>query len=173
MADVDKDKYKALFEYMKEAFSEESDRYIRLEAKAIKYLSSITIAVSAFVLLLRWSLDEIIPANGCMDYIIISASLLTLMSLSYSWYFLFISIKLQTLVKMPSGTDVIEMFKKDKIESVYLELANIYSNGTKKRAKEYKKKICNVQLGYRGILFSGGSFIVFVFLLILHRWLLN
>jgi len=173
MADVDKDKYKALFEYMKEAFSEESDRYIRLEAKAIKYLSSITIAVSAFVLLLRWSIDELIPANGCMDYIIISTSLLTLMSLSYSWYFLFISIRLQTLVKMPSGADVIEIFKKNKIESVYLALAKKYSKGTEKRAEEYTNKLRNVRLGYKGVLFSGGSFIVFVFLLILHKWLSN
>lgn len=168
MATIDSDKYKELFEYMKDAFSEESDRYKRLEEKAIKYLSSITIAVTAFVLLLRWSLDKLIPANSCMDYVVIILSIITLLSLSYSWYYLFISIKLQTLNKMPSGNDVIEMFKKNKIESVHLALAKRYSEGTEKRASEYMNKLNNLQKGYSGVLFSGVSFMVYVFLLLVH-----
>ena len=173
MKDVDKDKYKALFEYMKDAFLEESGRYKKLEDKAIKYLSSITIAVSAFVLLLRWSLGELIPASGCLDYLVIIISFITLLSLSYSWYFLFLSIKLQTVFKMPSGNEVTEMFKKNKLESVYLALAKRYSEATEKKSKEYMNKLKNVQRGYKGVLFAGVSFIVFVLLLILHTWLSN
>jgi len=167
---VDIDKYKVLFEYMKGEYSDESDRYRRLEDKAIKYLSSITIAVSAFVILLRWSLSEVIFNEGCLSNLIIIVSIITLISLSYSWYFLFVSIKLQTLYKMPIGDGVVTLFKKNKLDSVYLALSKRYSEGAEKRYKEYSHKLNNVQNGYKGILFSAVSFIVFIVLLMVHTW---
>ena len=74
---------------------------------------------------------------------------------------------------MPSGNEVTEMFKKNKLESVYLALAKRYSEATEKKSKEYMNKLKSVQRGYKGVLFAGVSFIVFVLLLILHTWLSN
>ena len=147
MTDVDRDKYKALFEYMKDAFTEESDRYKRLEDKAMKYLAAITIAVSSFVFLLKWSLAEFVPPEGCIEYVVIAVAVTTLLSLSFSWYYLFMSIKLQTLWKMSSSDEITALFKNHKLESVHLALAKKYSEGTEKRADEYLKKLINVQRG--------------------------
>jgi len=168
--EVDIDKYKVLFEYMKGEYSDESDRYRRLEDKAIKYLTSITVDVSAFVILLRWSLAELIPNDGCLSKLTIIASIITLISLSYSWYFLFLSLRLQTLYKMPIGNDIVDMFKKNKLDAVYLALSKRYSEGAEKRYEEYTHKLKNVQNGYRGVLFSAGSFIIFVALVIVQTW---
>jgi len=48
---VDKDKYKALYEYQKAQFDDEKTRYSKLEDKATKYLTSLTIVISAYILI--------------------------------------------------------------------------------------------------------------------------
>lgn len=162
---MDHEKYKALYEYQKNQFEFESERFNRLEDKAVKYLGSITVAVSAYVLLVRWCVDKIIPLSGVLDWMVVVSIVITILSMVSAWSFIFRSIKLQDLMKMPIE-GVSELFHNNERGTVYLSLSKRYSEASKEKEKQYDLKLVNVRKGYSEIIFSGWSFIVSIFLIL-------
>ncbi|MDV2468430.1 hypothetical protein QR674_05485 [Acinetobacter chinensis] len=51
---VDREKYKALYEYQKTQFEDEKSRFGKLEDKSAKYLTALTVAITAYVFIIRW-----------------------------------------------------------------------------------------------------------------------
>lgn len=168
---VDNEKYKALYEYQKDQFESESERFNRLEDKAVKYLTSITVAVSAYVLLVRWCADKIIPPSGLMDWLVVISVVFTIVAMASSWSFIFRSIKLQDLMKMPAGDQVSELFHNNERASIYLSLSKRYSEAAKEKERQYSLKLKNVRKGYSEIVFSGWCFLISVSLMFANVWL--
>lgn len=167
---VDIDKYKALYEYSKDQFSSESERFNRLEDKAVKYLSSITVAVGAYVLLVRWSAHKIIPPNDIVSWLAAISIAATFLIMVSAWSFIFRSLRLQDLKKMPIGSEITEYFKNNNKAVVYLGLAKKYSDAAEAKEIEYNKKLVNVRKGYSEIVLAGWSFVISVFLIFLTIW---
>lgn len=168
---VDHDKYKALYEYQKDQFESESGRFNRLEDKAVKYLSSITVAVSAYILLVRWSADKIMPPSGFLDWLVVISIALTVLSMASAWSFVFRSLKLQDLMKMPVGDEVSELFHDNNRATVYLSLSKRYSEAAKEKERQYNLKLKNVRKGYSDIVFSGWCFLISISLIFSNVWL--
>ena len=167
---MDREKYKALFEYMEKQYSEERDRSGKLEDKAVKYLASITIAISAFVFLIRYVITEVLPPSGFTSWLVLISMAFTLLGLVSAWSMVFRSIKLQDVAKMPHGEDVIEMFNSKNLESIRLALAKRYSEAAKIREREYLNKLEYVKKAYSEIVFTGYCFLTFVVMLVVHGW---
>lgn len=168
---MDREKYKALFEYMENRYSEEQDRTSRLEDKAVKYLASITIAITAFVFLIRYVIDEIIPPSNIASWLVLISMGLTFLGLVSAWSMVFRSIKLQDVAKMPHTESIVKTFNSNKLESVYLALSKRYSEAASIREKEYSKKLVHVRKAYSEIVFTGYCFMIFVIMLVAHGWI--
>lgn len=168
---VDHEKYKALYEYQKDQFESESVRFNRLEDKAVKYLTSITLAVSAYVLLVRWSVDIIMPPSGFLDWLVVISIVFTIVSLASSWSFIFRSIKLQDLMKMPVGNEVTELFHDNERATVYLSLSKRYAEAAMEKERQYNLKLKNVRKGYSEIVFSGWCFLISISLIFANVWM--
>jgi len=168
---IDHEKYKALYEYQKDQFESESSRFNRLEDKAVKYLSSITVAVSAYVLLVRWSADKIMPPSGLLDWLVFISIACTILSMASAWSFIFRSLKLQKLMKMPVGDEISELFHANERATVYLSLSKRYSEAAEEKAMQYNLKLENVRKGYSDIVLSGWCFLISISLIFSNVWL--
>ncbi len=168
---IDEEKYKALYEYHKDQFASESNRFNRLEDKSTKYLGAITVAVSAYVLLIRWSAEKILPPVDIISWLAVFSIGLTIFAMASSWSFIFRSIKLQDLMKMPIGSEITELFHNNEKATVYLSLSKRYAESAEAKEKQYLLKLVNVRKGYSEIVFSGWCFLVSVLLIFTNVWL--
>lgn len=165
---IDSDKYKLLYEYMKDRYLEEMQKYKALEEKSLKYLTSISFAIASFVLLLRWSLPQINDrSTPYIDCFILFFILTTLILFSLSWFNIFRSIQLQEIERMNSKVETIDFFKKYKIDEINSALSKKYSEIIDKNRKQYEKKLSYVKYGYEYILYSAISFLLFVSILMI------
>jgi len=167
---VNIDKYKALYEYSKDQYNAENERFNRLEDKAVKYLSSITVAVGVYVLLVRWSAHKVIPPSDIVSWFAVISIVVTFLLMVTSWSFIFRSLRLQDLKKMPVGNEITEYFKNNNQAVVYLGLAKKYSDAAKAKESEYNSKLLNVRKGYSEIVLAGWSFVISVLLIFLTIW---
>lgn len=167
---IDIDKYKFLCEYQKEQFNRECERFQKLEDKAFKYLTSLTVAFSAYLLLIRSIYSEIILNYNLLTVMVIFSIALTFYTACSSWSFIFRAIKLRMVIKMPSDNDVIVMFDNNKSASIYRGLAKQYSKATVLLSEEYNKKLHYVRKGYSEVAFTGWCFLISVTLIFIYLW---
>ncbi|WP_373071871.1 hypothetical protein [Sulfurimonas sp.] len=167
---VDSEKYKLLFEYQKNQFDEEVNRYRRLEEKALKYLSAITFALGAYLFLIRQIIEGIIPPNNLLEWLIILSVAITFICFLSSWSLVFRAIKLSDIVKMPSDDKIISYFKKNTKETVYLGLSKRYSEAIKKVEENYSKKLDFVQKAYTDISGTIWTLSISIVLILILEW---
>ncbi|MCS0321135.1 hypothetical protein [Vibrio diabolicus] len=167
---VDIEKYKFLYEFQKEQLAEERQRYSRLEDKAVKYLTALTFALTAYILLVRWVSKSILPPEGVLSWLVVVSILLTFLALCSSWSLILRSLQLQDLIKLQTDSSMIEYFKKNKREVVYLELAKKQSQAIAAINVEYDKKLALVRKGYQDIVFSGWCFFISIVLIFIKLW---
>jgi len=168
--DVDTEKYKFLFEYQKSLYEEEINRYRRLEEKAMKYLSVITFSMGAYIFLVRWAIDKILPPNNLLEYLIIISIIFTFLCFISSWSLVFRAIQLSNIIKMPSNNDIIEYFKENAKETVYLGLSRKYSEAIIEIEKYYNKKLNFVQKSYTDIAGTVWALSISVILIFIKQW---
>ncbi|PCJ31712.1 MAG: hypothetical protein COA90_05465 [Gammaproteobacteria bacterium] len=167
---VDIEKYKLLYEFQQEQFASERQRFTRLEDKSIKYLTSISIAITLYILLIRWAFEKIVPPSDFLGWLTVCSVAITFLAISSAWSFIFQSIKLQNLIKMQSDKTMIEYFKINKREVVYLGLAKKYSEATEKIEIEIEKKLKYINKGYAEIVFSAWCFFISTILIFIKIW---
>ena len=167
---MDTEKYKALYEYQKEQCEESRQRFHRLEDKAVKYLTSLTIAASVYALLIRSVFESLSNPSCVIEYITIISIALTFYAMCSTWSFIFRAIKLQKLVKMPSNDKVIDLFKKNKKAEIYLGLSKKYTKAIKLINSEYDEKLKFVRKGYSAMVLSGWCFLISVSLIFINLW---
>lgn len=138
---ADTEKYKALYDYHKDQFNEEKLRFNRLEDKAYKYLTSLTVAVSAYTLLVRSIYQQMAAPYDWLSFFVIGSIALTFYAACSAWSFIFRSIKLQALVKLPVGNEIINTFNNNKKAAVYLSLSRQYSKALGIMNVEYQKSL--------------------------------
>lgn len=167
---ADIEKYKTLYEYQKDQFDKAKQSFHRLEDKAIKYLSSLTFAFSAYIILIRSIYDKFLVNPDALTYAVYFSIALTFYAMCSSWSFVFRAIQLQKLVKMSSDIEIIDFFKKNTKASIFLALSKKYSEAIILLNEEYDKKLNFVQKAYTEIVFASWSFLVSVTLIFIHLW---
>lgn len=168
--EIDTEKYKLLFEYQKSLYEEEINRYRRLEEKAMKYLSAITFAMGAYIFLVRWAIDKILPPSNLLEYLITVSIIFTLLCFISSWGLVFRAIKLSNIVKMPSNDAIIEYFKENTKETVYLGLSRKYSEAIVEIEKYYAIKLDFVKKSYNDIAGTVWALSISVMLIFIKQW---
>lgn len=167
---IDVEKYKFLFEYEKSLYEEEMDRYRRLEEKAMKYLSAITFAMGAYIFLVRWAIDKILPPHNFIEWLITISIIFTFLCFISAWSLVFRAIQLSNIVKMPSNIEVINYFKDNSKETVYLGLSKRYSEAIVEIEKNYDNKLSFVRKSYSDIAGTVWALSISVTLIFIRQW---
>ncbi|WP_407501058.1 hypothetical protein [Acinetobacter baumannii] len=166
---VDREKYKALYEYQKAQLEDEKNRFGKLEDKAAKYLTALTVAITAYVLIVRWVFEWKITPEYQYFLLVKIAISNTFFLFCIAWGFILSSIKLRSVAKMSSDESLINFFKEKKLESVYLTLAKNYSQIISRYRIENEKKTDLMIWGYRFTIGAGISFMISMILIFFYK----
>ncbi len=118
------DRYKVLFDFYKSEFDSLRGEYYKVEDKASKYLTSLSILSGVLVLLFK-DIVENFEFNLINSTILI---LITLASASFaaSWRFIFMTMQPIKLKSIPFNLQNIDYFNKNDLDVFYYSMANQY-----------------------------------------------
>jgi hypothetical protein len=170
MDDVDLEKYKILYEHQKNQFEKEVERYRRLEEKATKYFGSMTIAVGAYLFLVRWAIENLLPPKSLIDWLVIASIVITFISFMSSWSFSFRATKLSDIIRLPSDTALIDYFTDNLRGTVLLGLSRSYSEAIIEIEMKYRDKLSLVRKTYSEITFTAWALSISVALISASQW---
>lgn len=118
------DRYKVLFDFYKSEYDSLRNEYYKVEDKASKYLTFLSVLSGAFLLLFKDSIErvELNPLNILMLFLLT----LLVITLSTSWRFIFMSIATIELKNIPFNNENIEYFDKNYLDVFYYSMAKQY-----------------------------------------------
>lgn len=170
MSDIDLEKFKILYEYQKNQFEKEIERYRRLEEKATKYFGSMTIAVGGYLFLARWAMGNIISPKNMIDWLVVISMAITFVSFMSSWSFSFRATRLSDIIRMPSDGALIDYFSDNERGTVLLGLSRRYSQAIVEIEGMYKERLSLVRKTYSEITFTAWVLSISVFLICASQW---
>lgn len=151
---LEKDKYKFLYEYSRAGFEDELQRFINIENKTAKFLSFLSIIIVSYTLMLRFYSDLIFPIESFLQWIAIVSILVTYIGLISSWSGLFRSLVLLKMPRLPLERSTVEFIEANDLDTVYyhLSLASVNAFEEAKKGNAIKSKLLKV--GSNDIAFS-------------------
>lgn len=167
---LDREKYKALYEYQKLQFEDEKGQYFKLEDKASKYLSFLTIFITVYVFVFTNFIKNITENINFILYIIIIFCFFSSILLFCSaWSFIFRTMKLMDIPKLTSNNELIEFFLDNDLESVYWDRAEKYSEAIQLYSAANNQKIKFMNIAYNEITFGSWLFVISICLLLIIK----
>lgn len=138
-------KWTLFYEYSKDLFNMEVDRFKRLDDKANNQLRFTYILLTIYSALLKiLVIDSLYKINNIV-FIPVSLSFIFLF---LAWLFYFLSLRLTTVPKLPLTSEVFDLFKEEKLITIQFAL----SQSMKEAVSEYNeiilKKAKNLRYGY-------------------------
>lgn len=141
-------KYKELYNLSIKVLKEDHERFIRIDDKAVKYLSVFTLLIGIYGFFTKWIIENIIPPESFLDLLLILISLILMASIYYTWLIIFKIIKIKPLYKMPID---VEFFDKHDLFNIYHALARGNKEALNKNMEVTNKKAELLDKGYNWI----------------------
>lgn len=117
--------YKFLYELSRKALDEEIDRYKKLDEKASRFLSILSIGIVAYTALLNAASSKLLPISilGVLGWVFVALSGLTFVALFSAWFRIFNSIKLSDSPTIAIGKTANELADEEEIITMYYSLS--------------------------------------------------
>ena len=150
------ERYKFLYELSKKSLDEELERYKKLDEKASRFLSILSVGIVAYTALINAAAPKIGPVSsaGWLSGLFIGLSVITFIALFSSWFRIFTSIRLADVPKVEIGETANTLAADEDLITMYYALA-ISCQEVQAHAKELlKDKTRWLQSAYREIQFS-------------------
>jgi hypothetical protein len=119
------EKYKFLYELSKKALDEELDRYKKLDEKASRFLSILSIGIVAYTALINTAARRVLPLSsaGWGGWVFVILSVVTFVALFSAWFRIFNSLKLADSPRVEIGEDVNALAADKDIVTMYHAMA--------------------------------------------------
>ena len=114
------EKCRELYYLSKEVFQEELGRSERIEAKASRYLTILTLMLGAFAFFGERVLDSFVPPENTIEWGSAVLTCVLLLALVAAWFALFGVLKVREFRKVPID---IEHFKNHELSQIYLSMS--------------------------------------------------
>jgi len=164
------DKYKELYAYSKEVLNEELGRFNRIDEKASKYLSALTLVAGASAFFGKWVIDNLIPPKTYLEWALVLAAALLGIAIFVSWILIFNSLRLHSLIKPPLNAESIKFFNDNEMIDIYYALAKGNKEALEKNRATTDSKSKKLYQGYLAINISGIILVVFLLIFIVYSW---
>lgn len=121
--DKNLEKYKELYTLSKEAFNEELHRFYRLDEKASRYFTMLTLLIGASLFFGKWLTKSILPPTCLIEWSIFILCILVFIVFISSWFKLMNAIKLHSLSKIPLDYNSIKFFSDNRLIDIYYAMS--------------------------------------------------
>jgi hypothetical protein len=148
--------YKLLYEVSRKALDEELDRYKKLDEKASRFVSILSISIVGFTALTNAAAQRIFPLTsaGPAAWTLIILSVLTLLTFFSAWLRVFSSIKLADSPRVEIDETTNALANDEDLITMYHSLSISCQSATVCARAELKKKTDYLQAAYKEIRFS-------------------
>ncbi|WP_296258445.1 MULTISPECIES: hypothetical protein [unclassified Pseudomonas] len=148
--------YKFLYELSRKALDEELDRYKKLDEKASRFVSILSVSIVGFTALINAAAPKILPISsaGLAAWTFIVLAVLTLLTFFSAWLRIFSSIKLADSPRVHIDEETIHLAATEDLITMYDSLAGSCQAATLAARGELKKKTACLTGAYKEIRFS-------------------
>lgn len=156
-----------LYEYAKSQYDNYLNRLQLLEEKGIKVFGSISIVVTALVLIVRYGANLVMQSlhlHFFLSIAIIVSGGLTFVGLCSCWSFVFRSVVLIDKPKMPVQ-DIEAVFLSNTRPDALFSMSNLYMQACQKIEEIHDEKAFLIGKSFQEMQFTGWCFITFVILI--------
>lgn len=159
---------KLYFEYQADQYAAALDRIRKLEEKGLKVFASLSVIVTAFILIIRFTAMLLLNQKFVvLNILTCLAGGLTFFCLCSAWSFVFRAVLLKDIPKLPTHHPKMEsVFLDNPRDSTYVGLAKHYSRATLKIEATHGEKAKLIGLSFREMAFTAWGFLVFVILVV-------
>jgi hypothetical protein len=164
------DKYQELYQLSKEAFNEELERFFRIDEKATKYLSVITLVLGFLPFVSNWSITKIIPPSSYIEWFLFVIGILFCLSVFASWIITFSVLKLHKVGKIPLSSEMIDFFDNHSLLNIYYTLSKSNKDVLLMNRKQVNKKSKRLYYAYQTIIASGIFLLILFLLTLIYNW---
>ena len=172
MSEVDISKYAALYEYQKNQFSIVKGHYEKLEDKATKYLTYLSIFITAFSLLAKYYfIDTNIKAPFFLTCLTSLYLALTFIFVCLASGKLFSCLQVKEVFQVNTDDQMIDYFQNNKIATVYLGLAHHYKKVISSYTEKNDEKANLLHKAFDYIQLAGAILVIVIILIILGKFL--
>lgn len=126
-----KDKYELFYQYSRLAYETEYDRYRKLDDKASKYLSFISIFIVAFTFLLRFSGEALFPPVDKLAWLACMTFAFTFILFLVVFSYIYRALKIRGLPGLPCGKNIYQVGENENITTTYHRLTERLNVDTK------------------------------------------
>jgi len=157
-------------DYARERYVEEMARFDFLEDKSSRFLGMLTIAIGGFSVLAGWYLEAVGKPQDLSDWFTMATLIVTFASLAYAWSYVLAALKLQTVDVATRSPEAIEHIKNSSSAVRDDFILSCYADTVQKIAKTLEEKERDLGRAFKGIVFSGVSFLVSITCIIINKW---
>lgn len=148
--------YKLLYELSKKALDEELDRYKRLDEKASRFLSILSIGIVAYTALINAASSRLreMTSLGFSGWVFLALTGLTFVALFSAWFRIFYSIKLADTPTVAIGKTVNVLVEEEELITIYSRLAESCQDALQLARPVLRAKTDYLESAYREIFCS-------------------
>lgn len=164
------EKYKELYNLSKEVLNEELSRFSRIDDKATKYLSILTLVAGVSGFFGKWLIDNLIPPKTTTEWELVILGALLFIMIFVSWFLIFNVLRIHTIIKMPLDAETIDFFDNNELIDIYYALAKGNKDALEENRKITNQKSRRLYHEYISIIINGIILILFLTIFVVHSW---
>lgn len=150
--------------------NEEINRFIRIDDKAAKYLSILTLVAAVSGFFGKWIIVNLIPPKSGAELALDIVGATLFIMIFVSWVLIFNVLRIHTVTKMPLDDETIDFFDNNELVYIYyaLALANKDALAENRRITNLKSK--RLYNGYISVIICGVLLAFFLVIFVIHSW---
>lgn len=146
--------------------------FFKLEDKSSKYLTFLNVFIPLYIFGFTFVISKIPEINCFLNFILLFSVIFSVLSFCSSWSFIFRSLKLMAIPKMPADSEVVEFFHiHDNLESIYCYQVDLYRRGILQYEDVNANKIKLINFAYNDITFGSWALMLSICLLLVISWM--
>lgn len=148
-------KYCEIYKQSKTALKEELERSYRMDEKASKYLTVLSLLLGAILFFFDRVLELIIiPPQDLIDFFIILTVISLVISTLIAWWFVFSALRIHSYIKEPMDNDTLLFYDNNNLIDIYYAMSkgNISAISKNKNTGDLKSK--SLYRGYKAMVCS-------------------
>jgi hypothetical protein len=150
--------------------NEEISRFIRIDDKAAKYLSILTLVAAVSGFFGKWIIVNLIPPKSGTELALDIVGATLFIMIFVSWFLIFNVLKIQGIKTLPLDDETIKFFDNNELVDIYYGLARGNKDAFEENGKITDLKSRKLHYGYISILCSVVLLAFFLLIFVIHSW---
>lgn len=160
------EKFELLYNYSRQSFESELQRFKNIEDKASKFISLLSIAIVGYTAIIQAYAKLFFPPDNIISWACLIFIAFTYITLISAWSLLFRTLKLMEMPRLPLNDSMIEHFKEYDLPTVHYTLSITCKDSLNLARKSISDKSDLLMKAYRDITFSAWLISISLILLV-------